>query len=746
MQMEHLCTEEHAPKCKARCPLHVDMREICRLLRNGSDARARDTFASAAVLPRITAKLCDSPCMVACQRAEVDESVNIGALERYLTSLSEWERRSLSPRFKGNFRAAIVGSGASGLTAAAYLASKGCPVTVFERGNFAGANLVGKNDVTKADIDHDIAPFAHLVEWRFCTEVGSAPSLERLAAEYDAVLCTGDMPAAPIGSPDPDTLQIADRSVFFAGRKLLSVSSFVESLSSGKRAALTIDRFLKGVSLTAQREREGAYETELYTSIDGAQPLPSLSEQDGYNSLSAQSEASRCLDCHCMECVRECVFMQKFRRFPRLYIREIANTISLLRDGLRSGKNLMVACSMCGLCGKLCPNGLSMEAIARLGRAAMVEKDELSEAIYDFPVRDMLFSNGEEAALCRHAPHTNSSKRVFFPGCQLAASAPGTVLDTYAHLLSLESETGIFLGCCGAPADWSGRERLYEETMATLKAKLRALGDVEAVCACPTCLKQMRAAGIRAVSLYPLLDSGPLPDCVRHPQQIAVHDSCSARDEAQDQNAVRSLLTKCGYSIEALNMSGEKTKCCGYGGLVFYGDRDVAGQMIQARTNESPLPYISYCSVCRDYLTRAGKPGLHVLDIFFGKDSNPSWEKPGASISEKEWNRLNLADDILRRFYGEERPERQNSNLPLNISGPVRAVLEDRLITEHDLSTVITAAQSGGKRLVRPSDGHFIASLRPGFVTYWVEYAPDGDGFIVYNAYSHRVDISEAQT
>ncbi|MEN6471061.1 MAG: pyridine nucleotide-disulfide oxidoreductase/dicluster-binding protein, partial [Clostridiaceae bacterium] len=465
----------------------------------------------------------------------------------------------------------------------------------------------------------------------------------------------------------------------------------------------------------------------------------------GYDENGARAEASRCLDCHCLVCVRECVFMQKFDRFPRLYIREIANTISLLRDGVRSGKNLMVACSLCGLCGKLCPNGIPMERVVRLGRAAMVEKGELSEAIYDFPVRDMLFSNGEEAAFCRHAPGKTKSKRVFFPGCQLAACTPETVMKTYDHLIRLEPETGILLGCCGAPADWSGRERLYEETIAALKEKLSALGGPEVICACPTCLKQLGAAGVNAVSLYPLLNGGPLPDKTRRPQLVAVHDSCAARDEADTQAAVRSLLGKCGYEVSELAMSGEKTKCCGYGGLVFYGDREVTQGMIETRAAESPLPYVSYCNVCRDYLLKGGKPGLHLLDVFFGEDAPEHWLAPGASISQKEENRLWLADEIARRFYGENRAIVRKQEFPLKISGAVRAILEDRLITERSVRAVIAAAESTKKRLKRPSDGHFIASLRPGIITYWVEYGMEDRVFIVYNAYSHRVDISEAR-
>jgi hypothetical protein len=255
----------------------------------------------------------------------------------------------------------------------------------------------------------------------------------------------------------------------------------------------------------------------------------------------------------------------------------------------------------------------------------------------------------------------------------------------------------------------------------------------------------LQAAKIRAVSLYPLLHDGPLPDSRRNPQQVAVQDSCAARDDSAAQSAVRKLLSRSGYEVSELPMSGEKTKCCGYGGLVFYGDRDVAQRMIKTRAAESPLPYVSYCSVCRDYLSRAGKPGLHLLDVLFGDDAEERWLMPGASISAKEGNRLWLADEFTRRFYYEDRPGVRKDELPLKISDAVRAVMEDRLITERSVRAVISSAESTGKRLVRPSDGHYIASLRPGIITYWVEYSVEDGYYSVYNAYSHRVDISEAR-
>ncbi len=745
MKTEALCIEEHAPYCRAACPLHVDMRAVCGLLVGGEKAKAQAQFLLAAPLSRITARLCDAPCMEKCKRRELGGSVDIGAIERYLASDPEWTPPKVAVRFRSRHRVAIVGAGASGLSAAVYLAAKGFLVTVFERAASIGPALIGSRGLTEEDVQRDVAHFTELVEWKLSTCVGADIAWDELFASFDAVLATGGRPAHIPGEPDALTLRVADSKLFLAGRKLLSTPSFVSSLCAGKRAAIGMERLAKGISLTAMRVNEDAYETGLITPTDGVGPVPAVPEpEDGYSDADAKVEAARCMQCRCMICVRECAFLQKFDKYPRLYIREIANTISLLRDGVRSGKNLLVACSMCGLCGRLCPNGIPMDRVVHDGRAAMADKGDLSEAIYDFPVRDMLFSNSDEAALCRNAPGRERSLFAFFPGCQLAASLPELVPKTYAHLLSLEPETGIVLGCCGAPADWAGRSALYAETVAGIRGKLERLGNPTLIASCPTCVKQLKAEGVPVISLYAFLAERALPEAARRPRRVAVHDSCTARGEADTLDGVRKLLSRCGYEIEELAMSRDKTRCCGYGGLVFYGDRDVANRMIEARAAESGLPFVSYCSVCRDYLRRAGKPGVHVLNVLFGEDGAADYERRGASISEKNANRLRAAAGVLR-LYGETPKAFPADEGPaLVIPEDVRALLEDRLITEQTIRRVIAEAESTGRRLVRPADGHLFASLRPGIVTYWVEYQKRGGGYEVFNAYSHRVDISEA--
>ena len=101
---------------------------------------------------------------------------------------------------------------------------------------------------------------------------------------------------------------------------------------------------------------------------------------------------------------------------------------------------------------------------------------------HDFALRDMAFSTGEKFALVRHEPGTTGSEYLFFPGCQLAGSAPEQVEAVYGYLRDrLSGGVGLALGCCGAPADWAGREALCREVIDDLikEGKVRYQGRLD---------------------------------------------------------------------------------------------------------------------------------------------------------------------------------------------------------------------------------------------------------------------------
>jgi len=54
---------------------------------------------------------------------------------------------------------------------------------------------------------------------------------------------------------------------------------------------------------------------------------------------------------------------------------------------------------------------------------------------------------------------------------------------------------------------------------------------------------------------------------------------------------------------------------------------------------------------------------------------------------------------------------------------------------------VLRHAGLTGEKINDPSTGHIIVRHRPVSVTYWVEYSCGDSGFIIHNAYSHRMEV-----
>jgi glutamate synthase (NADPH/NADH) small chain len=81
--------------------------------------------------------------------------------------------------------------------------------------------------------------------------------------------------------------------------------------------------------------------------------------------------------------------------------------------------------------------------------------------------------------------------------------------------------------------------------------------------------------------------------------------------------------------------------------------------------------------------------------------------------------------------------------MKLDISEHVRHLMEQRMILVEDLERVIDWAERTGNKLISRQTGHFLAHRAPTTVTYWVEYSPCDDGFVIHNAYSHRMQILE---
>ncbi|WP_144349281.1 pyridine nucleotide-disulfide oxidoreductase/dicluster-binding protein [Sporomusa termitida] len=761
-QREAKCVQENPPGCTAACPVHVDVRGIVNAVRKGDYAAGFALLYRIIPFPGIISRICEQPCQQACKRNEVDEPIFIRALEKICVDNNTTIPKIMLPLPKKQ-KVAIVGAGLSGLTAAVELARKGYQVTVFEAADLLGGSIrkFPGNKLPLPVIEDDLARLQKLP----LTIKAAMPvtRLDSLYPDFDAVyLATGNqaaylqldlqLDAAGMIIVEPLSLVTSNSKVFAGGslRREANGYSAILSIADGKVAAISIDRLFQNASLTANRDTEGPFKSTLYTNIDDVKPEPMVcaaAADGGYTKEEAGAEAERCLLCQCLECVKVCEYLAHYRAYPKRYVREIYNNLSIVM-GIHHANKMINSCSLCGLCEQVCPQKLNMGEVCQQARQMMVDKGKMPPSTHEFALQDMHFSNSDRCFLARHQPGFATSTVVFYPGCQLAASSPQYVSQAYQFLCEkMAGGVGLMLGCCGAPAKWAGQEQEYQETLRQIDQNWRELGSPRVITACPSCYSLFRhhVPDMAVESLWTVLDRIGLPagaGAAGLGQKLAIHDSCTTRDEPELQNSVRSIMSKLGLQAEELPLNRDTTVCCGYGGLMIYANQEVAHKVIQRRIKESESDYLTYCVMCRDNFASQGKRVLYLLDVIFGSDANHLAAQAGPGYSARQENRARLKTTLLRAVWGEPGVEEAQAKFKVTIPEDVLRVMEERRILVDDVTRVIDHGETSGNKLKDPVRGHYIAYFQPANVTYWVEYLPQDDGFVVRNAYCHRLVIT----
>ena len=126
--------------CAAACPAGIDVPRYVRQISAGRFSEALATIRERIPFPLACGYACFHPCEAKCARSQYEGPVAIRMLKRAAAELGSNAPLPAAPGKTGS-KAAIIGSGPCGLTAAYYLALLGHDVTVFEALHRSGGML-----------------------------------------------------------------------------------------------------------------------------------------------------------------------------------------------------------------------------------------------------------------------------------------------------------------------------------------------------------------------------------------------------------------------------------------------------------------------------------------------------------------------------------------------------------------------------------------------------------------------------
>lgn len=781
LEISNRCIHSEPPVCAASCPVHLDVIEFISEIQKGDFKKAYKIMESKIPLTRIIGRICDHPCQSACVRKDAGGSININELEKAVIQLgyAPPKKGLFLPKKKGNV--AVIGGGVSGLVAAVYLDKKGYQVTIYEKSSRLGGRVwdfLGEN-LDRATIEEELE-IVKQSGIHICVDMEvTQDNLEEYLDKFDAVyLGTGYWEKDY--EIDADTFQVNNLPLFAAGKIISKSDSVILSVSTGRRAAISIDRYINKNSMTASREKEGIYETLLEYKVDDVISVePIQKSEEFYSQEDAIKEAERCLQCQCTECIKVCSHLKKFDITPDVYIRSINHNERIIL-GTHSANKMINSCTECGLCKEVCPVGIGMHDIIHATKESMVNKGKMPLSAHDFALKDMEFSNSEQFSFVRKQPSKEQSKELFYypviafskyarglykgsgktgylfyPGCQLSATHSAYIGDIYKHLvgaikeLDADKDVGLYLGCCGAPADWAGRQDLMQENTNKIRSIWEEMDKPVFILACSSCASifEKYLPMIKTISLWEIFDNFGLPevDIKKGKRVLNIHDACATRHNSKIHESVRNIVKTLGYKIEELEYTKENAKCCGYGGLVSYANKEQAEKFVQDRINESNNDILVYCAMCKDSLVRGNKRTYHILDVIYRQEIDDTLPQHILSLSERHNNRKKLKADLLSEIWGEKQDMEliDNYNVKLNIPDEVMAIMEERYILVNDVEKVIDNSIKNNQRFFNSDTSNYLARLRIENVTYWVRYEEKENEIYVNSVYSHRMEVVE---
>lgn len=176
--------------CVTGCPVQIDIPAFIAEVAQGNFEEAYKIITKSSSLPAVCGRVCpqETQCESKCVRGKKGEPVAIGRLERYVADRhNALAETAVEKPVSNGHKAAVIGSGPSGLACAGDLAKKGYDVTIFEALHVAGGVLsygIPEFRLPKSIVQKEIEGLKALgVKVETNTVVGKTVSIDEIMKE-----------------------------------------------------------------------------------------------------------------------------------------------------------------------------------------------------------------------------------------------------------------------------------------------------------------------------------------------------------------------------------------------------------------------------------------------------------------------------------------------------------------------------------------------------------------------------------
>ncbi|TCT18204.1 NAD(P)-binding protein [Thiobaca trueperi] len=181
---------DRLPPCNHACPAGENIQGWLFHAESGDYEQAWRALVQDNPMPAVMGRVCYHPCESSCNRGNLDQSVGINAVERFLGDQAIRLGWSFDPPASDSGKQVlVVGAGPSGLSAAYHLARLGHRVTIHEAGPMAGGMMrfgIPKYRLPRAVLEAEIQRILDLgVTLRLNTKVANIEETMR-EGQFDA--------------------------------------------------------------------------------------------------------------------------------------------------------------------------------------------------------------------------------------------------------------------------------------------------------------------------------------------------------------------------------------------------------------------------------------------------------------------------------------------------------------------------------------------------------------------------------